>query len=52
MIKLFSILVIIFILASCGPRRMQCGPKRRCVQLIEEKKASEKETLKTAFYHV
>jgi len=29
--KLVYILLLVGFLASCGPRRMKCGPGRRCL---------------------
>jgi hypothetical protein len=42
----FYLLLVIF-LASCGPRRMKCGPGRRClVDVPKEKRIVNKTKLK------
>lgn len=52
--KLLFILATISFLVSCGPKRMGCGPSRRCEMVTKTnltspvKLETKKETLKTS----
>ncbi len=35
---IFTIITIILLTASCGPRRYKCGPYRKCDNSIEKTK--------------
>lgn len=36
--KIVALLLLMGFLVSCGPRRMQCGPGRRCLVEIPKEK--------------
>lgn len=53
--KIIYILLIIFTTSSCGPRRLRCGPNRRCdiqtQKLLNDEKNSTTSTYASLIEH-